>query len=80
MAIIISYPGAKNVSVIDTLLGTQYDPEVGGNVTRNFPISSIVNLALATFVTEGATGSFTTSDLKLVTVVNGLITDIAFIG
>ena len=45
MAIQISYPTATNVTLSDRLLGTQYDPETGSAITKNFSISSIINLA-----------------------------------
>lgn len=48
MAIIISYPTATNVTLSDRLLGTQFDGELGTSVTKNFSISSVVNLAKET--------------------------------
>ncbi len=44
MAIQISYPTATNVTLSDRLLGTQYDPETGSAITKNFSIGSVVNL------------------------------------
>jgi len=52
MAIQISYPTATIVTLSDRLLGTQYDPEMGSAITKNFSIGSIINL-----VPEGATGA-----------------------
>lgn len=76
MAIQISYPTAINVTLSDRVLGTQYDGETGATITKNFSVGSICNLAL----TEGVTGYFETSDLKGITVTNGLITKIEIIG
>lgn len=52
MAIQISYPTATIVTLSDRLFGTQYDPEIGSTITKNFSIGSIINL-----VPEGATGA-----------------------
>jgi hypothetical protein len=44
MAIQISYPTATSVTLSDRLLGTQYDPETGSAITKNFSVGSVVNL------------------------------------
>jgi hypothetical protein len=76
MAIIISYPSAGTVTVSDNLLGTQFDGESGANITKNFSVGKIVNLAVAAFTSGGATGTFETADSKLVEVTDGIITSI----
>jgi hypothetical protein len=80
MAIIISYPSAGTITTSDNLLGTQFDQESGANITKNFSVGGIVNLAVASVTSEGVSGSFETADLKLVTVTNGIITNIEIIG
>jgi hypothetical protein len=80
MAIIISYPSARTVTVSDILLGTQFDQESGANITKNFSVGKIVDLTIATLAQDGVSGSFETVDLKLVTVTNGIITSIEAIG
>ena len=45
MAIIISYPMATDITLSDRLLGTQFDGELGTSVTKNFSVSSVVNIA-----------------------------------
>jgi hypothetical protein len=76
MAIIISYTNATTVTTNDILLGTQFDAESGANITKNFPIGSIVNLAVNTITSGGASGSFESADSKLATVTDGIITSI----
>ena len=76
MAIIISYPSAGTVTVSDNLLGTQFDGESGANITKNFSVGKIVNLAVAAVTNDGATGTFETADSKLVTVEDGIIISI----
>ena len=80
MAIIISYPSAITVSISDTVIGTQFDIESGANITKNFSIGKIVDLAVDTITGDGVTGSFETADSKLVTVENGIITNIEPLG
>ena len=80
MAIIISYPSAGTVTTSDNLLGTQFDGESGANITKNFSVGKIVNLAVAAFTSGGVSGSFETVDLKLVTVTDGIITNFEAIG
>lgn len=80
MAIIISYPSAGTVTNNDVLLGTQFDSESGANITKNFLVGKIVDLAVAATTSGGATGSFETSDSKLVTVTDGIITNIEPLG
>jgi hypothetical protein len=80
MAIIISYPNARTVTTSDILLGTQFDSESGANITKNFSVGKIVDLAVASFTSGGVSGSFETVDLKLVTVTDGIITNIEIIG
>lgn len=50
MAIIISYPNATSVSLSDKLLGTQLNTTTKKNATKNFNISSIVNLTKETIM------------------------------
>jgi hypothetical protein len=76
MAIIISYPSAGTVTVSDNLLGTQFDGESGANITKNFSVGKIVNLAVAAFTSGGVSGTFETADSKLVEVTDGIITSI----
>jgi exosome complex RNA-binding protein Rrp4 len=76
MAIIISYPSAGTVTTSDNLLGTQFDGESGANITKNFSVGKIVNLAVAAVTNDGATGTFETADSKLVTVEDGIIISI----
>jgi hypothetical protein len=80
MAIIISYPSAGTVTNNDNLLGTQFDAESGANITKNFSVGSIVNLAVATTTAGGWTGVFDTSDILAITVNNGIITNVETIG
>lgn len=80
MAIIISYPSAITVSISDTVIGTQFDIESGANITKNFSIGRIVDLAVDAITGDGVTGSFETADSKLVTVENGIITNIEPLG
>ena len=82
MAIQISYPTATNVTLSDRLLGTQYDPETGSAITKNFSISSIVSLAKDVTLNNGVSGSFLTSsnDIWEITVVEGIITNIEIVG
>jgi hypothetical protein len=80
MAIIISYPNAATVTTSDILLGTQFDSESGANITKNFSVGKIVNLAVAAFTSGGVSGSFETADSKLVTVTDGIITNIEPLG
>jgi len=77
MAIIYSYPVAVP-TVSDLLVGTQ----VGGDAmsTKSFGVGSIVSLAVDAVTASGASGYFTTKDLKGVTVTNGIITNIEIIG
>jgi len=64
MAIQISYPTATNVTLSDRLLGTQYDPETGSAITKNFSIGSIVNLANPTQLPyKSYTATFTQSGI-----------------
>ena len=76
MAIITSFQSAATVTTGDILLGTQFDAESGANITKNFSVGKIVNLAVAAVTNEGATGTFETADSKLVTVTDGIITSI----
>ena len=76
MAIIISYPSAITISTNDTVIGTQFDIESGANITKNFSIGNIVNLAVATVTNDGVSGTFETADSQLVTVTDGIITGI----
>jgi exosome complex RNA-binding protein Rrp4 len=80
MAIIISYPSASAVNLSDQLLGTQFSEENGRNSTKNFSVGEIVNLAVTTVTSNGASGTFETADLQLVTVVDGIITNIEPLG
>jgi hypothetical protein len=80
MAIITSFQSAATVTTGDILLGTQFDAESGANITKNFSVGKIVNLAVASFTSEGVSGTFETADLKLVTVTDGLITNIEPLG
>lgn len=80
MAIIISYPSAGTVTTSDNLLGTQFDAESNANITKNFSVGSIVNLAVATTTAGGWTGVFDTNDILAITVNNGIITNVEVIG
>jgi len=80
MAIIISYPSAGTVTNNDNLLGTQFDQESGANITKNFSVGSIVNLAVETATAGGWTGVFNTNAVLAITVENGIITDVQTIG
>lgn len=80
MAIITSFQSAATVTNSDILLGTQFDVESGVNITKNFSVGKIVNLAVAAVTNGGATGTFETADLKLVTVTDGIITNIEPLG
>jgi hypothetical protein len=82
MAIQISYPTATNVTLSDRLLGTQYDPETGSAVTKNFSISSVANLAKDVTLNDGVSGIFETNsnDNWEITVIDGIITKIDLIG
>ena len=63
MAIQISYPTATSVTLSDRLLGTQYDPETGSAITKNFSVSSIINLANPTQLPyKSYTATFTQSN------------------
>jgi hypothetical protein len=64
------------------LLGTQYDPETGSAVTKNFSISSVANLAKDVTLNDGVSGIFETNsnDIWEITVVDGIITKIDLIG
>lgn len=82
MAIQISYPTAINVTLSDRLLGTQYDPETGSAITKNFSISSVASLAKDVTLNNGVSGVFETSsnDIWEITVVDGIITGIVLVG
>lgn len=82
MAIQISYPTATNVTLSDRLLGTQYDPETGSAITKNFSISSVASLAKDVTLSNGVSGVFETSsnDIWEITVVDGIITGIVLVG
>jgi hypothetical protein len=77
MAIIYSYPMAQ-VETSDLLIGTK-TIEVG-EPTKSFLVSDLINLTINTIGATGATGYFETTDLKGVTVENGIITEIVSIG
>jgi hypothetical protein len=80
MAIIISYPSAGTVTTSDNLLGTQFDGESGANITKNFSVAKIVDLAVETTTAGGWTGVFNTNAVLSVTVENGIITNVQTIG
>jgi hypothetical protein len=77
MAIVYSYPIAQ-VETSDLLTGTK-TVEVG-EPTKSFLVSDLISLTISNLASVGASGYFETRDLKGVTVVNGLITDIVEIG
>ena len=77
MAIMYSYPGAQ-IELSYLLIGTK-TTEVG-EPTKSFLVSDLVNLTISTLGSTGATGYFETTDLKGVTVENGIITEIVSIG
>jgi hypothetical protein len=76
MAIVYSYPIAQ-IEPSDLLIGTK-TVEVG-EPTKSFLVSDLINLTISTLGSTGASGYFETADSKVVTVVNGLITDIEII-
>jgi hypothetical protein len=89
MAIIISYPSAGTVTNNDNLLGTQFDAESGANITKNFSVGSIVNLAVETATAGGWNGTFQSNGTAVpgsgagiyrMTIVNGIITTVALEG
>jgi hypothetical protein len=82
MAIQISYPTATNVTLSDRLLGTQYDPETGSAITKNFSISSVASLAKEVTLTDGVSGIFETNsnDNWEITVIDGIIIKMDIIG
>ena len=75
MAIVYSYPQATP-TLSDTVLGTQFDYD--GNPTKSFLIADILNLIPP--ATAGWSGSFDTSEILEITVVNGLITNVVISG
>jgi hypothetical protein len=63
------YPEISIPTPDDLLIGTDKAVQ---NETKNFSIQSIIDLTLD----DGVSGVFSTSDVKTITVVNGLITSI----
>lgn len=77
MAIQISYPTATSVTLSDKLLGTQYDPETGSAITKNFSISSIVSL-VATYKVYIAQIVQSNETAPIATVIQNTIGNISF--
>lgn len=77
MAIVYSYPVAQ-IEPSDLIIGTK-TVEVG-EPTKSFLVSDLINLTISTLGSNGASGYFETADLKGVTVLNGIITEIVNIG
>lgn len=77
MAILYSYPIAQ-IDSSDLIIGTKTG-EIG-EPTKSFYVSDLVQLTVNAIGATGASGYFETTDLKGVTVVNGIITEIATIG
>lgn len=82
MAIIYSYPPNSNILPTDTLVCTS-TVLIGGkpkNQTKSMSIEDLSAYIVSNYTPVGVSGYFETSDLKGVTVTNGIITDIEIIG
>jgi hypothetical protein len=69
MTKISDYPVISIPTTDDLLIGTDIGAQ---NETKNFSVQSIIDITLD----PGVSGVFSTSDVKTITVVNGLITSI----
>jgi hypothetical protein len=69
MTKISEYPVISIPTADDLLIGTDIGAQ---NETKNFSVQSIIDITLE----HGVIGFFSTSDVKTITVVNGLITSI----
>jgi hypothetical protein len=77
MSGIISYP-VTTPELDDLLLGTEI--EANGNITKNFRVSEVIDLAKEKTLESGISGSFFTTDILQITIVDGLITNVQTAG
>lgn len=77
MSVITTYPIAVP-QIEDLLLGTEIKED--GNLTKNFTISSLIELTENSILQNGWSGSFLTNDVLQVTVANGVITNVQTVG